>query len=173
MMDDTRVRLPHSTCNLFRAHATYVRKYLAKLGVPEFFVDDTVQEVFLVADRHGYKQGPASPRTWLGAIAIRVAANMRRKVARMSSIPIERVIQLNSNAVPADSLLIKREELSRVDCAINMLTSEQRDVFIYFYVYGHSCEEVAALMAIPVGTVYSRLNIARKLVITCVRENRC
>src|ERR1043166_4212655 len=63
-----------NAASLFRAHAAFVASFLFRLGLEPNEIDDAVQEVFLIAHRQGgYQPGPAQPRTWLAAIAIRVA----------------------------------------------------------------------------------------------------
>ena len=42
------------------------------------------------------------------------------------------------------------------------LSPERRATFVLFEVEGASCEEIAELTGVPVGTVYSRLHLARK-----------
>jgi len=44
------------------------------------------------------------------------------------------------------------------------LSPERRATFVLFEVEGVSCEEIAELTGVPVGTVYSRLHLARKQV---------
>jgi len=171
-MDGKCVSASQDIDSLFRQHMRYVRAFLLKLGISELGVDDSVQEVFLIANRYGgYRAGPASPRTWLGHITIRVAANARRRLSRMSTIPIERVLQLNSNSTPPDVVLIHQEDVACVERALTTLPAELRTVFIGFYVNGESCDKIAAALDIPTGTVYSRLHAARQLVITHVRED--
>jgi RNA polymerase sigma-70 factor (ECF subfamily) len=171
-MDGKCVSASQDISSLFREHAGFVKAFLRKLGISELGVDDAVQDVFLVADRHGgYRAGPASPRTWLGEIAIRVAANARRKSTRISTIPVELVLQLNGNSVPSDVLLIQREELARVDRALRALPADLYAVFASFYVNGESCDIISAALKIPVGTVYSRLHAARYFVIAHIRDS--
>ena len=72
--------------DLFRAHASFVAAFLGRLGTPAAEIDDLVQEVFLVVHRKGgYEMGPAQPRSWLGAIAIRVASSRRRNAGRRTN----------------------------------------------------------------------------------------
>jgi RNA polymerase sigma-70 factor (ECF subfamily) len=157
---------------LFREYASYVRNFLRKRGLPELILDDAVQEVFLVAySLGGYRQGPASPSTWLCVIAVRVAANARRKLMRNPMVAADRVTQLNANTPTADYILIRLEELSRVRDALNTLTGPQRDVFIGFYVDGDSCETIAKTLEVPIGTVYSRLHVARNTITTYFSEH--
>jgi RNA polymerase sigma-70 factor (ECF subfamily) len=90
---------------------------------------------------------------------------------RASTIPVERVLQVNANSIPPDVLLIQQEELARVDRALRALSPELLIIILGFYINGETCENIAAALEIPVGTVYSRLHKARYLVTTHIREN--
>src|SRR5260370_41260351 len=72
-----------NAANLFRAHAAFVASFLYRLGLEPSEIEDAVQEVFLIAHRQGgYHPGPAQPRTWLAAIAIRVAMKAKTRHRR-------------------------------------------------------------------------------------------
>lgn len=148
---------------LFRAHAGFVAGFLARLGVPRADVDDRVQEVFLVAHRKGgYTPGQGQPRTWLGAIAVRVASTARRSVARRREDGSDALIARSApDASPAE-VAEQRRALERVQRALDALDLEHRSVFVLYELDGQSCEAIAASFDIPVGTVYSRLHHARK-----------
>ena len=150
---------------LFRQHAAYVTRFLLRLGVSVSEVDDAVQTVFLVAHaRGGYRPGVASPRTWLGAIALRVAANARRQRARRLSRVRDALDAeaLPGNAPFADILLTARQELARACAEFDDMPVIYQDVLSRF-LEGQACAVIAAEFAIPVGTVYSRLCKARRL----------
>jgi len=150
---------------LFREHRGYVKAFLTKLGVPMQALDDATQEVFLIVYKlGGYRKGPASQRTWLGEITLRVAANTRRKFKRKgnasdSSIPLDRLPSAVSTA--PDVLFTQRQTEVRVQAALNNLTELHREVFLKFYLHGETCSDIALELGIPTGTVYSRLHMAR------------
>lgn len=147
---------------LFREHAAFVSAFLRRLGVVEASVDDAVQEVFLVAHtRGGYRPGPASARTWLGAITIRVAANARRSRQRRRETGDERLLESQSTSTAPDVVVEQRQELVHVEQALNEMSELHRLVFLRFAVAGHSCDDIAQSMGVPTGTVYSRLHAAR------------
>src|SRR5260370_9194828 len=77
-----------NAANLFRAHAAFVASFLYRLGLEPSEIEDAVQEVFLIAHRQGgYHPGPAQPRTWLAAIAIRVAMQAKTRHRRAAPRP--------------------------------------------------------------------------------------
>jgi len=147
---------------LFREHAAYVAAFLRRLGIRDASVDDAVQEVFLVAHlRGGYQPGPASARSWLGAIAIRVAANARRAARRDRGTEDERTLVVSSSpSVAPDAIVEHRQELALVGRALDDMNDAHRQAFLSA-VEGHSCTDIALSSGVPTGTVYSRLHAAR------------
>src|SRR5690349_18107283 len=116
---------------LFREHSTYVAAFLRRLGVADDSVDDAVQEVFLVVHtRGGYRTGPASPRTWLGAITIRVAANTRRARMRRRESVDERALESHSTSVTPDAIAEHRETLSLVERTLLQMSLAHRQAFV-------------------------------------------
>jgi RNA polymerase sigma-70 factor (ECF subfamily) len=147
---------------LFRAHAPFVASFLRHMGTLESDLDDNLQDVFVLAHRKGgYQPGPAAPRTWLASLAIRVVVARRRAGARrpLASTEVDRIA--DGGRGPAD-LLETRRSLERVQAALENLSVEHRATFILFEIEGESCESIAAMWDVPLGTVYSRLHHARK-----------
>src|SRR5690349_6787345 len=67
---------------LFDTHLAFVWRSLRRLGVPPAATDDAAQEVFLIASRKLGDIELGRERSFLFAIALRVAANARRSFAR-------------------------------------------------------------------------------------------
>lgn len=148
---------------LFRAHSAFVAAFIRRLGVHEGDVDDGVQEVFLIAhNKGGYTPGPASPRSWLGAIAVRVAANSRRRRSRRREDDSPGALDGQIARSNPEASVEQRESLVRVQKALNELDVEHRAVFVLFELEGESCAGIAEALQVPTGTVYSRLHTARK-----------
>lgn len=146
---------------LFRLHAPFVAGFLVRLGVGRDELDDWVQEVFLVAHRRGgYVAGPAKPTTWLAAIALRIAMKARDDRARRPRALHDDVAVENipSNLNPFDAFAAQQ----RLQWLLDRLEPELRAVFILFEIEGAGCDDIAAALRVPVGTVYSRLHTARK-----------
>ena len=149
---------------LFRDHARFVASFLLRLGISSADVDDGVQEVFTVAYRKGgFTPERATARTWLGAIAVRVASNRRRGARlRRERLEAEPAAHLASEAPSAEHVLERRQALRRVDGALQGLDLAHRAVFVLFELEGEDCTAIAEALDVPVGTVYSRLHTARK-----------
>ena len=162
-------RIP--TERLFRDHAGFVASFLRKLGVRAADVEDAVQEVFLVAHQRGYRPGPAAPRSWLGAIAWRVASARRRVASHRREIPDDSGIhQLSSGAPSPAAAAETRQALVLAKQALATLDEEHRVPFILYELEGEGCASIAAALDVPVGTVYSRLHNARQRFLAAYAE---
>lgn len=148
---------------LYRAHARFVATFLARLGAPGAELDDLVQEVFLTAHRRGgHRAGPARPTTWLAEIALRVFSNARRARRRKPAEGDDEAAALVPAADDPFEAAATSESLRRVERALATLDLDHRAVFVLFELEGESCEDIAAGLGVPVGTVYSRLHNARR-----------
>lgn len=148
---------------LFRDHATFVARFLARLGVPRDDVEDLVQEVFLTAHRRGgFVPGLARPTTWLAEIALRVASTARRSRRRKPAHTSDGLDRAAGTAADPVEQAVAREALARVERALGGMDLDRRAVFVLFEIEGQGCDVIAAGLGIPVGTVYSRLHAARK-----------
>lgn len=115
--------------------------------------EDLLHDVLLEAWRAAKDFDPnrGRVRTWL-AIRMRSRALDLQKSARVSR---------NAGDAGLDVIVDEREGSSpdhaRVRAALAQLTAEQRQVVELAYFGGITCSEIAARIAIPVGTVKSRL----------------
>jgi RNA polymerase sigma-70 factor (ECF subfamily) len=155
---------PLSTEELFRRHARFVERFLARLRVPADQRQDLLQEVFLTVHRHGgYRPGLAKPESYLARVALHAAQSCRRRLrnerARRADADTERVPCTTFD--PTRSALA-RQQLQHVRCALERLPVELRATLVRVDLDGDSCTRVADELGVPVGTVYSRLHVARK-----------
>lgn len=155
---------PLGARELFVAHASFVARFLTRLGVQASDLPDLVQEVFLVAHRHGgFTPDCGRATTWLAHIALRIAANARRSVRRRhEQYDEEALAQHPAAGADPHRSAEAAESLARVERALESLELDQRALFVLFEVEGESCEAIALGLGIPVGTVYSRLHRARR-----------
>jgi RNA polymerase sigma-70 factor (ECF subfamily) len=149
---------------IYEEHARFVWLSLQRLGVRHADLDDLAHDVFVVAHRRLDSFDRRSRMTsWLFGICMRVAANHRRRRQNCSEIPTG-VSGENRPAtvVPVDELLVLRERRLLAEAVLGQLVLEQRAVFVMYEIEAVPCAEIADLLGVPIGTVYSRLHAARK-----------
>lgn len=142
---------------LFSEHGDFVFRTLQYLGVAAAALDDALQDVFITAHRRWDTfEGRSSPRTWLYGIARRVAFRYRRKHRNrharfvLTEVPSEGVDQPFERAHARRSVTALLEELD----------DAKRAAFVLVEVEGFTAAEAAALLDVPLGTVYSRVRAA-------------
>jgi RNA polymerase sigma-70 factor (ECF subfamily) len=134
------------------------------LGIRVSEVDDLVQDVFLIAHtKGGFTPGEAKPQSWLSAIAVRLVQNKRRSLARNREDANDLAMEFAraSDKTPAERLELQRS-LERVQIALDSMDVDHRAAFILYELENESCQTIAELLQVPVGTVYSRLHKARQ-----------
>jgi RNA polymerase sigma-70 factor (ECF subfamily) len=155
---------PPELSAIYEAHFRYVWRCLRSLGVHDAHVDDALQDVFMVAARRLAEfDGRAELRTWLYAIALRIARKYRERARRApASLDGERESQPEL-VLPAtgEGAALSNERLALARAILETLSDEQREVFVLARVEQMSAPEIASVIGIPLNTVYSRLRAAR------------
>jgi RNA polymerase sigma-70 factor (ECF subfamily) len=94
---------------------------------------------------------------------LRVAHARRRKAHVRLEVPDEAAGAIEDVEAPgAHEVAQQNEALALLEEALDDLPLEQRAVFTLFELDGVSCNEIAVLVDAPIGTVYSRLRLARE-----------
>jgi RNA polymerase sigma-70 factor (ECF subfamily) len=147
---------------LYARHATFVTGLFARMGTPHRDLADLTQEVFLTAHRRGgFVPGPAKATTWLAEIAVNVLRNHRRTQRRRPLEPGEPDTAAASGPDP-EAASASRQALRQVASCLSELDDDHREVFVLFELEGLPAAEVADVVGVKLGTVYSRLHHARK-----------
>jgi RNA polymerase sigma-70 factor (ECF subfamily) len=153
--DDGRVRA------MFEMHFDFIWRSLRRFGLSDDRADDAAQQVFVVASRKLTSIQPGSERSFLIGTAMRVASDVRR------SAPYRREIahadpgaELEGGFRP-DELVEQRQARALLDAVLDTMELDLRTVFVLFEIEELSTAEIAELLAIPHGTVASRLRRAR------------
>jgi RNA polymerase sigma-70 factor, ECF subfamily len=149
---------------IYSDHGRFVWLSLQRLGIQPSDLDDVAQDVFMIVHRRlDTFDRRARISTWLFGICMRVAANYRRRRRWTREVLIgsgddERPAALTA----ADEVLVRREQRELAERALNRLEVAKRATFVMFEIESMSCLEIAEVMNVPVGTVYSRLHSARR-----------
>jgi len=151
--------------SVYEAHFRYVWRCLRSLGVRDVQLDDALQDVFLVVQRRLPEfDGGAELRTWLYAIALRVARKYKQRARREpTSLETAREQDPELPAAPDsnDDAAVANERLAFARRALAALDDDKREVFVLARIEQMSAPEIAEVVAIPLNTVYSRLRAAR------------
>jgi RNA polymerase sigma-70 factor (ECF subfamily) len=148
---------------VYEENVLFVWRSLRRLGVPEANVRDAMQDVFLVVHRRLPDfDGRAKITTWLFRLCMNVAKDCRRRAhLRYEVFDGPTLEQQTDPATPALEAIERRERQALVERALSRLTIEQRAVFALFELEDRTGEQIAEILMIPLGTVYSRLRLAR------------
>jgi RNA polymerase sigma-70 factor (ECF subfamily) len=147
---------------LFDQQVDFVWRVLRRYGVPERELEDVCQEVFMVVHRKLPEfEARSSLRTWIYAIASRVALVSRRKAYfRREQLEAE-TREVHQDATQEERTAQKRA-LSLVECALAELDPEKREAFVLYELEGMSVVEVAQAVGVPENTALYRLHRARR-----------
>jgi len=146
--------------DIYDSHFAFVWRSLRRLRVPDSSRKDAAQDVFLVVHRRLEEfEGRAKVSTWLFGICLRVAKDYRRRahVRRevLDDSDFEFVPDPKSDAATNAE---RHQDLAMFEAALD---ENQRAVFILFELEDMTGDEIAECLQIPLGTVYSRLRLAR------------
>jgi RNA polymerase sigma-70 factor (ECF subfamily) len=137
-----------------------LRRYARALTHDVVTADDLVQDCLTRAlgKLHLWQEG-SDLRSWLFTILHNLYVNhIRRAVREGAAVGFNDTEPLLSRA-PQQG---KRLELRDLERAIAKLPEEQRSVILLVGLEGMRYEEVAAVLAVPVGTIRSRLSRGRE-----------
>jgi RNA polymerase sigma-70 factor (ECF subfamily) len=149
---------------IYERHADFVWRTLRRLGVPEAEARDATHDVFLIVHAElGRFEGRSSLSTWLFAICRSVARDFRRRARRgaQQATDSELTDEIDLRA-DVGRAVEHQQQLAELERILSKLSIEQRNVFILFELERLTGEELAEALGIPLGTVYSRLQLARK-----------
>ncbi len=144
-------------------HHRFIWRLLRRFGVPESEADDAAQDVFCVAARRIADIKSGSERSFLYGVAIRVAAESRRRRGRhredhvsgaiTGAVLLESGIETRANRTMARELL---------DDVLDEMDEPLREAFVLFEFEGMAVKDIADLLELPIGTIGSRLRRARE-----------
>jgi RNA polymerase sigma-70 factor (ECF subfamily) len=135
-----------------RVALSYTRgllRFARRLTGDSATAEDLVQEALLKAWRSFDQFQPeTNARAWLFRIVVNCWYGWARKT-KLIVMPSPRTVE---------SAL----EAAEISQALDQLPSEQRAVIVLAVVEGFTCREIAEILAVPIGTVMSRLSRARQ-----------
>lgn len=148
---------------LVEEHFAAIWKLLRRLGVAQAAVDDAAQEVFMVAARRIDVIAPGSEHSFLYGTALRVAGDYRRRqTARREITGLDVIDRAHHPGEDPGAALDQHRARAMLDVVIAEMSDDVRDCFVLHELEGLEMKAIAEMLAIPGGTVASRLRRARE-----------
>jgi RNA polymerase sigma-70 factor (ECF subfamily) len=135
--------------------------------------EDLVQETYFEALKGFPSFQPGTNfRAWIYKILRNVFLNSRTGLQATATVPLD--LEDEEKILPAvketpESILLQRSDGQIVQQALEQLPVAYREVLLLCEVEEMSYQEISSTLAIPIGTVMSRLSRARKALRHCLR----
>jgi RNA polymerase sigma-70 factor (ECF subfamily) len=124
--------------------------------------EEVIQDTFLaVWNGAGRFRGESSPRSWVFGIARRRAIDALRRTKTPLLVEIDERARVDRAPGP-EQVAIANFEAAEIRSAIERIAAIHREVLMLIFTQGLSYAETAEILAVPIGTVKSRLSNARR-----------
>jgi RNA polymerase sigma-70 factor (ECF subfamily) len=150
----------HSAASHEDVRVLYATSYRRLVGVVALAAgtradaEECVQEAFVrLLGAWDKVAGYEDPEAWVRTVAFRLLSNRRRKARNGALALIRHRVKEHAAGPSSDSVDIAR--------ALQLLPTAQRQVVVLHYLLGYTGPEIAEVLAVPEGTVKSRLSRAR------------
>jgi RNA polymerase sigma-70 factor (ECF subfamily) len=155
---------PHTLSfdEIYRTFFDEVCRWTRALGGPEAEREDLVQDVFVIVHRRLPEFDGKNLAGWLYQITRHRVRDFRRLRWFRLFLTKSRVEDsLVSPAAGPEATFGNKEKALMLSRLLEKLPEPQRAAFVLFEIEGYSGEEIAALQAVPVNTVWARIHKAR------------
>jgi RNA polymerase sigma-70 factor (ECF subfamily) len=156
---------------IYASQKDFVWLTLQRMGIPRSDLEDVFQDVFVIAHKRLHTYNPdAKLSAWLYGICLRsVAAHRRRAFRRReradgadAHVARPGTEHWHAQVEAPDERVQELERHATLNQLLDSLDPDHRMVVVMFEVEDHSCQYIAELIGVPVGTVHSRLHSARR-----------
>ncbi|MCR9070621.1 MAG: sigma-70 family RNA polymerase sigma factor [Alphaproteobacteria bacterium] len=146
---------------LFEHFAPRLKSYLMRLGTDDGAAEEVVQEAMVMVWRKAdsFDRRQASASTWIFTIARNKRIDRLRRERRPELDPNDPAL-VPDPVEPADMTVQSQQSRDRILLAVEKLPAEQSELIRMAYFDDKSHAEIAAEMALPLGTVKSRIRLA-------------
>lgn len=136
-----------------------LRRFIARSTANSEDVDDLVHATFLAAAKSAARyDGRACCRPWLVGIAVQLLRRRRQTLGRFWAILAELKGSVETSRDPRPALQARTD----IERALAQLSEAKRITLLMAEVEGMSCAEIASVLKVPIGTVWTRLHAARR-----------
>lgn len=147
--------------SVLRVHYQFVFRSVRRLGVPASSAEDVTQQVVMVFAQSVKRVQSGKERSFLFGVAMRLTANYLRKSRASREVAFEDDLTATGGSDPGQELEERRAR-ALLDRALAAMPLDQRAVLVMHDIEEMTMAEIANTLAIPPGTVASRLRRARE-----------
>jgi RNA polymerase sigma-70 factor (ECF subfamily) len=151
----------------YERHGTRVQRLCLRLLGRVADAEDAAQEVFVrLLERARDFDGRARFSTWLYRLTVNLCLHRleRERLRRARRLPADEGALVDPGEAPHEALS-RNEARAHLSALLARLSGEHRAVLVLRELEGLSYREIAAVLALPEGTVMSRLSRARERLI--------
>jgi RNA polymerase sigma-70 factor, ECF subfamily len=142
-----------------------VVKWLYALGMPGSETEDLAQEIFLVVRRKLDRFDGGNLAGWLYRIAQLTVRDHRRR-AWFKNLTLRRrnvdLARVEMTTPGPEARYEDQQNRRRFQALVSGMSEKLRTTFVLFEIEGYSGDEIAHIQDVPLGTVWTRLHLARK-----------
>jgi len=160
--DSERVLAQVRIERMIRSHFAFVWRVARRFGLGQADAEDAAQRVMLIAARRLNDVTEEKERAFLYRVAQRVTQKLRLASTRRREEQLDYDDAEYVETMSPEQLLEQRQAQAQLDQTLQQLEPDVRMPFILFEIEELTQVEIALALAIPVGTVASRLSRARK-----------
>jgi len=143
---------------LIATYSPRLRLFLRKLVHQDSAADDLLQDTwFDVYRKINALENPQAFAAWL----YRIARDIAYRALRRRPEPISPADEKWTDSIAAEEPQFAHDDIERVRAALDQLPLQQREVLMLRFVEDMSYEQIAEVIARPVGTVRSRIHYAK------------
>ena len=158
--------------SLFQLYGRRVKDYMMRQGADASTSEELAQETLLTVWRKAalYSSDKGSASAWIFTIARNLRIDrLRREFAWQELTPEQSEALVSTDVAPDEQVSLQQQQL-RVRVVLDSLPPDQREVVVLAYIEGLSHSEIAAKLALPLGTVKSRMRLAYRKVRDAVED---
>lgn len=147
---------------LFSYFAPRVKSFLMRSGLADSIAEEVTQEVMLALWRKAsyFDPGRAGASTWVFTIARNQRVDRLRRTRSLLSDRVADPSQEPAAPLSGEDIAITTEREEEIQRALGTLSSEQATIVRLSYFADKPHAEIARELAIPLGTVKSRIRLA-------------
>lgn len=157
---------------LFEEFGPRIRSYMMRQGADSTLAEELAQETLLNVWRKAalYSPEKGSPSTWIFTIARNLRIDRLRREMPWQELTDQHAASIPSEETAPDVQASERQRQSRVRAVLKELPPDQLEVVTLAFIDGLSHSEIAKRLALPLGTVKSRIRLAYQKVRSALED---